>query len=62
MECKALNYSTLTSVFNVVFQVQMGILPIGSATTLLPIQSPPISEKITRYPRRNLRKDVEGNQ
>ena len=41
------SYCMLESVFYVVVQVQMGILPIGDATTLLPTEPPQISQRIT---------------
>jgi hypothetical protein len=47
MECKELSYYMLTSVSYVVEQVQMGILPTGDASTLLPTEPPPNSQRIT---------------
>ena len=40
---RASSYSMLTAVSYVVVQVQMGILPVGYAATLLPTESPSIS-------------------
>jgi hypothetical protein len=47
MECKELSYYMLMSVSYVVVQVQMGILPVGDASTLLPTEPPQVSQRIT---------------
>ena len=41
---RASSHSMLAAVSNVAIQVQMGILPVGSASTLLPTKSPTISQ------------------
>ena len=43
MECKGVDLFHVASISYVVIQVQMGILPVGRATTLLPAKPPTIS-------------------
>jgi hypothetical protein len=52
----------LMAVSYVIVQVQMGILPVGHAATLLPTKPPSISKRVAGDPRRNLRANVEGRQ